>query len=208
MKLLDKLKNIVKFDKKIMLFLFVLGLIGLISGSIFVTILNNSDTKILDEQLNLFLDNIQNNNINYITILKNNLLTNIPYVIIIWLLGISIIGLPIILIMFFSKTFILGFTIASILSTYKFKGFLFALLYSFPGQILSIIVFSILTMYAMSFSFKLIYAIIKKKTIDFRLLMNKYLSIFVISLSIVIITNLYDTFVMPNLIEHIISFIR
>jgi len=208
MKLLDKLKNKVKFDKKIMLFLFILGLIGLISGSIFVTILNNSDTKILEEQLNLFLDNIQNNNIKYITILKNNLLTNIPYVIIIWLLGISIIGLPIILIMFFSKTFILGFTIASILSTYKFKGILFALLYSFPGQILSVIVFSILTMYAMSFSFRLIYAIIKKKTIDFRLLMNKYLSIFVISLSIVIITNLYDTFVMPNLIEHIISFIR
>jgi len=208
MKLLDKLKNRIKYDKKLVLFLIILGIIGIAAGSIFVTLLNSNDTKMITEYLNNFLTNIQNNEMNYLNVLKNNLITNIFYVILIWLLGISIIGLPIILIIYFSKTFILGFSIGSIISVYKFKGILFAISYVFPGQILTLISISILTMYAISFSLKLIYAIFKRKTIDFKMIMNKYLIVLGIVLLIVVLSNLYDTFVMPNIIKTIMPFIK
>lgn len=205
---MDRLKNKIRIDKNLVLFLIILGLIGIISGSIFVTILNSNDKTMVSEHLNTFLDNVENNKIDYIFVLKNNMITNIIYVLLIWLLGISVIGLPILLIIFFSKAFILGFSIGSIISCFKFKGILFSLAYIFPGNVINLIAIAIITMYAMSFSFKLIYAIFKKKTIDFKILINRYSSILFIILVITILMNLYDTFIMPNIIKTLLPFIR
>ena len=114
---MDKLK--IKINKKIFVFLFVLMLMGIIAGSIFTIILNSSDKELVINHLNEFIDNINNNRLDYLFALKNNLITNISYVILIWLLGISVIGLPIIIIMFFTKCFILGFSVGAVLTTFK-----------------------------------------------------------------------------------------
>lgn len=208
MKLMDKLKNKIKFDKKLLIFSIVIAIIGIISGSILVTILNHNDKILLEQHLNNFLNNIENNKLDYIFVLKNNIITNILYIIIIWLLGISIIGLPIIVILYFFKNFILGFSIGSILTCFKLKGIIFSIIYIFPSGIFYLIVLSILTMYSLSFSIKIIYSIIKKTNINFKLIINKYAYILIFSLIITIITSLYDTFAMPNLIKSLIQFIR
>ena len=202
---MDKLK--IKINKKIFVFLFVLMLIGIIAGSIFITILNSSDKELVINHLNEFIDNINNNKLDYFFALKNNLITNISYVILIWLLGISVIGLPIIIIMFFTKCFILGFSVGAILTTFKIKGILVGLIYVFPGQVINLLFLLFLMMYSMSFTFKMIYAILKKKSLDFKLIMNKYLKILLIVLGIVILMSLYDTYLMPKLIKLIIPFI-
>lgn len=202
---MDKLK--IKINKKIFVFLFVLMLMGIIAGSIFTTILNSSDKELVINHLNEFIDNINNNKLDYIFALKNNLITNISYVILIWLLGISVIGLPIIIIMFFTKCFILGFSVGAILTTFKLKGILVSLVYVFPGQVISLLFLLLLMMYSMSFTFKMIYAILKKKSIDFKLIMNKYFKILLIVLGVVILMSLYDTYLMPRLIKLLIPFI-
>lgn len=202
---MDKLK--IKINKKIFVFLFILMLMGIIAGSIFTTILNSSDKELVINHLNEFIDNINNNRLNYLFALKNNLITNISYVILIWLLGISVIGLPIIIIMFFTKCFILGFSVGAILTTFKLKGILVSLVYVFPGQVISLLFLLLLMMYSMSFTFKMIYAILKKKSIDFKLIMNKYFKILLIVLGVVILMSLYDTYLMPRLIKLLIPFI-
>lgn len=202
---MDKLK--IKINKKIFVFLFVLMLMGIIAGSIFTTILNSSDKELVINHLNEFIDNINNNKLDYIFALKNNLITNISYVILIWLLGISVIGLPIIIIMFFTKCFILGFSVGAVLTTFKLKGILISLVYVFPGQVISLLFLLLLMMYSMSFTFKMIYAILKKKSIDFKLIMNKYFKILLIVLGVIILMSLYDTYLMPRLIKLLIPFI-
>ena len=202
---MDKLK--IKINKKIFVFLFVLMLMGIIAGSIFTTILNSSDKELVINHLNEFIDNINNNRLDYLFALKNNLITNISYVILIWLLGISVIGLPIIIIMFFTKCFILGFSVGAILTTFKLKGILVSLVYVFPGQVISLLFLLLLMMYSMSFTFKMIYAILKKKSIDFKLIMNKYFKILLIVLGTIILMSLYDTYLMPRLIKLLIPFI-
>ena len=208
MKIMDKLKFQVKIDKKLLIFLTILLLIGIAFGSIFVSILDNSDKTLVNEHLNNFINSIETDKLDYFQALKSNLITNISFVIVIWLLGISIIGLPIILIMFFSKTFILGFSVGAILSVFKTKGLLFSLVYIFPGQVISLLLYLLLTMYAMSFSFKLIYVIFKKKTLDFKIVMNKYFKILLLVLTIVVLMNLYDTYLMPKLVKILIPFIK
>lgn len=202
---MDKLK--IKINKKIFVFLFVLMLMGIIAGSIFTTILNSSDKELVINHLNEFIDNINNNRLDYLFALKNNLITNINYVILIWLLGISVIGLPIIIIMFFTKCFILGFSVGAILTTFKLKGILVSLVYVFPGQVISLLFLLLLMMYSMSFTFKMIYAILKKKSIDFKLIMNKYFKILLIVLGVIILMSLCDTYLMPRLIKLLIPFI-
>lgn len=202
---MDKLK--IKINKKIFVFLFVLMLIGIIAGSIFTTILNNSDKELVINHLNNFINNINNDKLDYLFALKNNLITNISYVILIWLLGISVIGLPIIIIMFFTKCFILGFSVGSVLTTFKLKGILVSLIYVFPGQVISILFLLLLMMYSMSFTFKMIYAILKKKSLDFKLIMNRYFKILLLVLIIITLMSLYDTYLMPKLIKLLIPFI-
>ncbi|MEG2322266.1 MAG: stage II sporulation protein M [Bacilli bacterium] len=207
-KIVDKLKNKVTIDKKLLVFLIVLGLIGVLVGSVFVTILNNSDKVLISDYLNNFLNNIESGQLDYLLALKNNLFNIILFVSIIWLLGISVIGLPIMIMMYFTFSFIMGFSIGSIILAFKLKGLLFALIYIFPSGVISLIILILLMIYAMSFSFKLIYTIFKKKTIDFKYMMNKYLIVLGIVLIVMIITSLYDTYIMPNIVKSIISFIR
>ena len=202
---MDKLK--IKINKKIFVFLFVLMLIGIIAGSIFTTILNSSDKKLVVDHLNDFINNINNNKLDYLFSLKSNLITNIGYVMLIWLLGISVIGLPIIIIMFFTKCFILGFSVGSVLITFKLKGILVSLVYVFPGQVISLLFLLLLMMYSMSFTFRMLYAILKKKSLDFKLIINKYFKILLIVLGVVILMSLYDTYLMPRLIKLLIPFI-
>lgn len=202
---MDKLK--IKINKKIFVFLFVLMLIGIIAGSIFTTILNSSDKKLVVDHLNDFINNINNNKLDYLFSLKSNLVTNIGYVMLIWLLGISVIGLPIIIIMFFTKCFILGFSVGSVLITFKLKGILVSLVYVFPGQVISLLFLLLLMMYSMSFTFRMLYAILKKKSLDFKLIINKYFKILLIVLGVIILMSLYDTYLMPRLIKLLIPFI-
>ena len=208
MKIMDKLKIKVKLDKKILLFLLILLIIGITVGSIFVTILNQSDKSLVNEHLNDFINSVEGNKLDFSLALKNNLVSNILYVLIIWLLGISVIGLPIIIFMFFSKTFILGFSVGAIISTFKTKGILFSLIYTFPGQVISLLFLILLVMYSMSFSFKMIYLIFKKKTLDFKIVMNKYFKVLLVVLIAIILMSLYDTYLMPRLVKSVITFIR
>ena len=208
MKGLDKLKEIIKINKKTLLFFTILLLIGIISGAIFMAILNETDKKLIVEYFNNFISNIENNKLSYLNALKNGVFNNLLYIIIVWLLGISIIGIPIVIIMFFIKSFTLGFSISSIIFNYKLKGCLLAFTNIFPHQILNFLIYMILTTYSIFFSLKIINSIIKKKTIDFKILMNKYFKVLIFSIIIILISILIEVFITPLLIKITIPFIK
>jgi len=200
-KILDKLRNKIIINKKMVTFFAVITIIAIISGSIYMMVLSKNDQSLVKEEMTLFFDNIKNNKLNYFEVIKNTGISNITFIIVIWVLGLSIVGLPIVVVMYFSKIFILGFSLASIIANYKLKGLLIALLYIFPHQLINIIIYGILVIYSVSLSLKLLSTALKKKTLDFKLVMNKYLFILCLSVIVIIITSLLETFLMPNLIK-------
>ena len=208
MKILDKLKEKIRLDKQLFVFYVILLITGIIAGSLFVTILKQEDIMLINNHLNNFLNNIESNKIDYLNAMKSNLIINVSLILIIWLLGISIIGLPIIIIIYFSKLFITGFTVSSIIATFKFKGLIFSILYIVPSQIILILILILLMIFSSSFSCKLSYSIFKRKTFDFKRIMNKYFKILLISLITAIITSLYDSYLLPIILKSLISFIR
>lgn len=206
-KQMDKLKKKTTSNKKIIVFLVGLFLIGLIAGSIFITIISKSDQALVKEYIKEFVNKADKNKLNYLEALKNASLSNGLFIVIVWLLGFSIIGIPIVIFMYFSKAFILGFSLSSFILQYKFKGLLLALIYFFPHHVVNILAYTLILIYSLKISFILINSIIKKKTISFKAIMNRYLIVFAVSIGMVIVASLYECFVVPFLIKNLIGFL-
>lgn len=207
-KVMDKLKEKAKTNKRIILFLSGISLIGLIFGSIFITIISKTDQNLVESYIENFINIVQNGKLNYVDAIKNTLVSNISFTSVIWLLGISIIGIPIILFMYFTKSFMIGFSIASFILKYKFKGVLYAIVYIFPHHLVNLIVFTLLTIYAIKFSYYLFISIIKKKTIHLKALMNPYISVLVVVVVTLLITSLYETFAVPHLLKQLLHVMK
>lgn len=206
-KQMDKLKNKTTSNKKIIVFLVGLFLIGLIAGSIFITIISKSDQALVKEYIKEFVNKADKNKLNYLEALKNASLSNGLFIVMVWLLGFSIIGIPIVIFMYFSKAFILGFSLSSFILQYKFKGLLLALIYFFPHHVVNILAYTLILIYSLKISFILVNSIIKKKTISFKAIMNRYLIVFAVSIGMVIVASLYECFVVPFLIRNLIGFL-
>lgn len=207
-KKMDKLKEIITANQRIIIFLLGLTIVAVIFGAIFITILSKNDQALVKNYLEQFLSNIENNKLSYLDAFKNSFVSNIILVLIIWILGISIVGIPIMLFIYFFKSFVLGFSISSIIFNYKLKGCLLSFIYIFPHQIINIFILMFLVIYAFAFSLKIINALFNKKTIDFKLITNKYLIILLICITGILFTTLIEVFATPFIIKSLISFIK
>ena len=197
MKKMDKLINNLRINKKMLIFLITLGLIGLIIGSLFTVSLKVNDQTLVKNYLNTYLVNIDKDKLDYLMALKNISINNYSYVIIVWLLGISIIGIPIIVFMYFMKFFMLGFTLSSIIINYKLKGLILAFIYIFPHQLINITIYTFLIIFSLTLALKIGEAFIKKKSINFKLIINRYSKVLIITLFVITLTNLYEIYIMP-----------
>ena len=96
---------------------------------------------------------------------------------IIWILGMALVGIICNYIGLFIKSFILGFSLASFIVTYSYKGILLSLLYLIFGQILNIVVLIILTIYSINFSYNLILILFKNNNINKKRMIKNYVLI-------------------------------
>ena len=96
-KYMEILRSNIRINKNLFVFLLVIIMVGLASGSVFVTILNESDKAMVSEYLNSFLTSLNGNNLNYNVTLINTLIFTLGASLLIWLLGISVIGFILIL---------------------------------------------------------------------------------------------------------------
>ena len=207
-KYMDKLKSNIRINKNLFVFLVVIIAVGIAAGSIFVTVLNNEDKIMVSYYLNNFLNNLNSNNLNYSGTLINTLIFTLGGVFLIWLLGISVIGFILVLLFLFIKAFVLGFSIGSIIINFNFKGILIALVYIVPHHIINMMVFLLISSYALILSYRLINSFTKKKAFDFKEVFNKYLFILGFSLIVLLISVLYEVYGAPRLIKLIVSFLN
>lgn len=204
-KIMDKLKNRISYNKKIMLFLTILTIIGIITGAFLIVILNVSDKNLIKEYIQTFIDNI--NSFNYIESLKNSLIISLILTIGIWILGISVIGLLFVILIIFWKSFVLGFTISSFIITYNLKGLMLSFVYIFPSFIINLLVLMYLGSYSIKFSLIIIKSIVSKKKLELSKLMHKYLIVLILTLIINLLTSLFEVFITPILLKGVATFL-
>lgn len=197
-------KNDLNKKNNIIVLVTIIFIIGLIFGSIYITILSNEQKLKITNSVSTFFNN--NKKFSFddkIELFKNSLYSNMLYTIIMWVLGISIIGLPIVFIMVFFKSFITGFSVSSIFAKYGIKGLFKAILYLFPSNIVFTIFIIFLSCYSILISKKIFSSAFKKQTINFKTFMGKYFFILVIGILISILCSLYDAFISPLIYKFI-----
>ncbi len=168
-----------------------------------MTALSSSDKTLVSDTLSTFLKNIEPDN--YLNSLTNNLIINAIFIIVIWLLGFSIIGLPIVVLLLFYKSFSVSFTLSSFIANYGLKGSLLGFLYNFPHQFIILVIYLYLGCYAIKVSVALLISILKRKSLDFKAIMNRYLLVLIVSLLVIVIMTLFETFLTPTLLKSIMN---
>lgn len=203
-KILDNFKQYFKVNRRLFLFLSVIIVIGIIAGSIFSIILKEEDLKLVTDYLMNYVDSINKMNINLTDGFISNLLSQLLIILIIWILGFSIIGIPIIFFLFFYKCFIFGFTVGSIIINYKVKGILLSVIYMFPHHIINLLILMVLIIYSYQLSLKILQAVLKKREISFKNITSNYFIVLMINISIELILSLYGAYIVPKLVKMIV----
>lgn len=198
------LKRIIPSKKLFYLALFLLSL-GIISGAIFLVVINQNDKLVVIDEINTFISNINTNNFNSLESLKTSLINNSIYLIIIFILSMSIIGILLNIFITYIKGFILGFSITSLIYTHGIKGILSATIYIFPHQLLNIFSILLIFTYSLILTKYIILFFKGKKDINIKLFLKKYFYILLITLFIIIISSLIESFITPALFKLVIK---
>lgn len=204
-KIWDKTFKKIHTNKRMLVFLFTLLFMAVLFGSFFATKLSTNDLEEIKSSLDTFFSMTKQNKLNPLPAFFQSFGANIMFTIAIWILGISVIGAPLMIVLFFMKAFTLGFTIASMIKIYHLKGLLYSLIYIFPHQVINLLVFIFFIMFSMSLSITLFQALLKKKTVDFSKVMNRYVFILAITIGILIITSLLEIYLMPFLFRMVVA---
>lgn len=193
-------------DKKVNTFIMFIIILGIISGSLFLVVLKDTDRNLVIEKINTFFTNINTNNINNIEAFKNAFIENIIFVILVWILGMSIIGIIINIFMIYLKGFIIGFSLSSFFLVYKYKGLLAALIYTFPTSIINILVCLLLGVYSVLFTINLWKIIfLKEKDYNMKKFIKKYFLILILCIILILISSLTEGFLVPSLLKLVIK---
>jgi len=197
-KIIDVIFKDMKKDKNIYISLILLIIISFVFGLFFITILESSDKTLVTEHITTYFDNIKSSKI--VPSLYNNAMNNSVSIILFWILGFSVIGLPMIVILLFYKGFTLSFTITSLIYNFKVDGILLSFIYIFPHLILNLLFYFILSFYSFKLCINLIRTLLNKSKIS-KNFIKKYFLILIISLAFLMVSALYETYILPYLLK-------
>lgn len=146
-------QNIVKCFCVVIIFI-----LGILFGAMAIKVLPDEQKIELISYLNIFFEDIgDSTTYDKFELLLLVMLRNVKLLLMIWLLGFTIIGIPFILFILFMRGFVIGFTVGFLIHTYVLKGVLFALVAVLPHNFIFVPVFMMLSVAAISFSFYLIH---------------------------------------------------
>ncbi|WP_058485416.1 stage II sporulation protein M [Defluviitalea phaphyphila] len=174
----------------------IIFLIGICIGSIVANYINLIQKQELLQYMNEFFIRFPQEKISYFEVLKECIFTHGKTIIILWILGIGIIGIPFIIIILFIKGFSYGFTSAFLLVNYGWNGFLFSIVSCIPQNI--ILIPGLMFISAASINFAMSnYKNNQRYNKEKNKKWMEYGLVLLIGLLFVILTGIIETFISP-----------
>ena len=140
-------------------FLILILVVGVVVGSLAVKILPEEQKTELISYLQVFFQGLaqqDGSSTDSAAMLASVLYRNCKTILIIWLLGFTIIGIPFVLFILFTRGFVIGFTVGFLINEYILKGMVFALTAVLPHNFLAVPAVLITAVSAASFSLMLV----------------------------------------------------
>lgn len=188
-------------------FITVLFLMGVIFGAVLVNSLSFSQKEDLYYYLSQFFGQVSDGEVATTNeMFTQSVLHNFKYISMIWILGISIIGLPIILILLFLKGMVIGFTVGFLVNQMGWSGFLLSFGSILPQNIFIVPVFIIISVLAVSLSMRMISRIfLKQIRTPLKPVLLRYLFSLVFSVFFLIAAGTVEAYLSPIFMKSVMS---
>ncbi|MBP1949498.1 stage II sporulation protein M [Virgibacillus litoralis] len=199
--------NHVKEHATIYIFMIILFLTGVIFGAIIVNSMNWAQKEDLFFYLERFFGEIADKEqIENTEILKSSFFYHAKYLFLLFILGLSVIGLPIVWILLFLKGLVVGFSVGFIVNQLGMKGLLLASLSIAPQNIIIIPIYIIAGSLSMIFSLTLLGKLFSRKISQPVLKpFGKYVMFFTLLLAASVVASALEAFVANEAMEAIIK---
>ena len=187
------------------LILLIVFFIGIILGIIFINNSNEEQVTQITTYINNFINSMKNNyQISTNTLLIDSIINNVSIAILLWFLGSTVIGVPLIYLVIGYKGYCIGFTISAIIATIGTgKGILFRT----GAMLLQNIIYipCILTLATSGIKlYKLIMEDRRRENVKLQILKHTIFSVFI--LLVLVLSSFVETFISGNLITALIKY--
>jgi len=191
-------------------FMTVLFLTGIVFGAVIVNSMNFVQKQDLFFHLEQFFGQIATQNImTHGEIFKQSLMYHIKFLLFLFILGISIIGLPIIWILIFLKGLVVGFTVGFIVNQLGINGLVLATLSVAPQNMIIVPIYIGASSLAMIFSVALLEKLFTKRVATSIMLpFSRYLTVYVLLIASTTIGALFEAFIAHEAMQSFIQSIH
>ncbi|ERJ13764.1 stage II sporulation protein M [Haloplasma contractile] len=195
-----KRKLKLNINQHVLLFIVFIFIIGVIFGTIYSHRLENNGVLNIVNDIQMIIYNVDSDHA--LTILLKSFGSHFIYLFLIWVLALTLIGIPLIVFMVFFIGFIYGFVISFFIIEMGTKGITFALIYTFP-QNLIILPLTIYVSYSAITCSVNIYYLIYKTTSRKQLknTINAYFNILLFAIVTLVLYSLIVLIVNPYLLN-------
>lgn len=198
----DAILNHIKQNNGLYFLVLIFFGIGVGIGAFTFITLDDIQKQELIKYLQNFFQVLTGNNVDSIAILKQSIKNNLQNWIVIWIIGVTIIGIPVTLILIGIRGFIIGFTVGSFVDGLGIKGVIFTLLAIVPQNIIIIPCFIVMSVISIGFSLMIIRnKLARRVTMGFWQKFTYY-SLFTIVLFLISILGcLIESYITPELVK-------
>lgn len=198
--------NNIKNNKKEYISLCIVLFIGVVLGVLFINNVKDDEKVQIQDYINGFIDTVKNGNeIDKVTLLKDSVVRNISIGIILWFVGSTVVGIPLVYAYIGYKGFCVSYAISSCIAVLgQVKGLVFSL-----ASILlqNIIIIPILLAISVS-GINLYQSIMKdRRKENIKLEIIKHTVISIINILCLIVAAVLETYVSTNILEIVIKYI-
>lgn len=156
--------NHLKEHATIYLFMIMLFLTGIVFGAIIVNSMNFVQKQDLFFYLErFFVQIVEGQSIEKTSILRDSFLYHAKYLIILFLLGLSVIGLPLVWVLLYVKGLVIGFSVGFLVNQIGMKGLFLAAISIAPQNFVIIPVYIIAGTVSMIFSLGLLHKLFSRR---------------------------------------------
>lgn len=197
LKLKDMISHHIQKNTKTYFFLFMAFVIGISAGAFSVNGLSVLQKDDLSKCIQDYFLEVVCKNTDKFDVFKSALIANLKLVIVLWLLGMTIIGMPIIFFLICLRGFITGFSSGFMIYLLGAKGAIFSFLVLLPKELIIIPCLICLGVHGVNFSYNILKNNFSKSLIreDFAKIFISYCSVIFFTSTVVIFGVFFESYI-------------
>lgn len=193
--------NFLMNNLPVLLLVLIFFVAGVVFGALSIRALGESAKQDMITHLNTFFHGLMGSNVDAPTSADSSVWLNLKTAGIIWILGISTIGMPIIPIIIFLRGFVIGFTVGFLVNELGFKGMIFALVSILPQNLIIVPALLVAGMLGISFSVMILKSLVTRRPIDFFSQFANYSVMMVLICGALLVASIIESFLTPALMK-------